>query len=342
MSPTGFLFVDSEHDQSYELAQILLITAKVQTQKLTRVSAMVVVLYDMMLTMDKEIEFFWKQRWSTVKLIYMLNRYGGLFFVLVDTWGKSCFLPPNYLLNQACTFQFYFQQWTGWISVLLVEIILIIRVNTLYERSRKSTVLLAFFFVIQAGIMAAVLSIFDSVTEIFVWVAVNTCGSYEAPPKWVAIFWLPPVIMDFGLLVLTFRKALAIRRMMPGNNWRDFQLHRTLVRDQALYFTGGTRILICSLTNMAFLAFSSSLLCDALGFALGFPCVMGSRILLNLRETARGKPMTSLALTSLRFADNPGMQPVGLSGEISLPEDNDDDDSLPTSFESTGLFEDII
>ncbi|KAI5120050.1 hypothetical protein M0805_007802 [Coniferiporia weirii] len=222
---------------SYEDMQFYTaIFERIQSQKLSRVSSMIIVLYDIMLTMDKEIEYFWKQRWSTVKLIYMLNRYGGLLFVVIGTWGS---------------FQLYFQQWTGWIPVLLVEIILLIRVNTLYERSRKSSMLLAFFFIVQACVMATALSVFELQTDVFVVTHINSCGTHERPPTWLTIFWLPPIIMDLGLLVLTFKKSLAIRRMIPGSDWRDYELHRILLRDQALYFTG---ILICSLTNMAFLS----------------------------------------------------------------------------------------
>lgn len=67
------------------------------------------------------------------------------------------------------------------------------------------------------------------------------------------------------------------------------------------------RIFACSLANMGFFTIYPKILCAALGFALGFPCVMGSRILLNLREIAREEMRcglsTSKVFTSIQFAD---------------------------------------
>ena len=58
---------------------------------------------------------------------------------------------------------------------------------------------------------------------------------------------------------------------------------------------------------MSFFAIYPKILCAALGFALGFPCVMGSRILLNLREIAREEMRcgvsTSRVFTSIQFAE---------------------------------------
>lgn len=60
------------------------------------------------------------------------------------------------------------------------------------------------------------------------------------------------------------------------------------------------------------LAFYSEAMCAALGFALGFPCVMGSRILLNLREIAHEEMQygisTGKVITSLHFAEASALQ----------------------------------
>lgn len=138
---------------------------------------------------------------------------------------------------------------------------------------------------------------------------------------------MPPIVVDFSLFILTLRKSLALYRMSPSKEWEDLRLHKTLVRDQAIYFIGyaylislrfllkrhsAPRILICSLANMTFLVFYPFIICAALGFALGFPCVMGSRILLNLREIAREEMRcgisTSKIFTSLHFAEASALQ----------------------------------
>ena len=63
---------------------------------------------------------------------------------------------------------------------------------------------------------------------------------------------------------------------------------------------------------MSFLAIYPNIMSAALGFAFGFPCVMGSRILLNLREIAREEMRcgisTGKVFTSLQFAEPPVVQ----------------------------------
>ncbi|KAL5522956.1 hypothetical protein ACEPAF_1223 [Sanghuangporus sanghuang] len=330
-------------------------------QRLARLSAMIVVIYDTLLTMDREIEFFWepqKQRWTYIKVIYFVNRYGGLLILVVDTWGfffrlRHClpFAPfvsnlpvlpvvdisisPK-LIRHTIVVQFYFQQWTGWIAVLLVEIILIIRVNTLYERSRTSTLVLSTIFFAQAALMATVLIKWDLISILVFFDDIHACGSQLAPPYWISFFWLPPIIMDFILLVLTLRKSLALRRITPGKSWSELRLHRTLVRDQALYFVG---IFICSLANMGFFTIYPKILCAALGFALGFPCVMGSRILLNLREIAREEMRcglsTSKVFTSIQFAEQTLRQQESIASGSELRIDQDADGHNENETETT-------
>ncbi|OCB90549.1 hypothetical protein A7U60_g2227 [Sanghuangporus baumii] len=358
-------------------------------QRLARLSAMIVVIYDTLLTMDREIEFFWerqKQRWSYIKVIYFVNRYGGLLILVVDTWAADISISPKLIrhtivvqfyfqqwtgiynasyrrssdsrlffrlrhclpfapfvsnlpvlpvvdisispkvIRHTIVVQFYFQQWTGWIAVLLVEVILIIRVNTLYERSRTSTLVLSTIFFAQAALMATVLIKWDLISILVFFDDIHACGSQLAPPYWISFFWLPPIIMDFILLVLTLRKSLALRRITPGKSWSELRLHRTLVRDQALYFVG---IFICSLANMGFFTIYPKILCAALGFALGFPCVMGSRILLNLREIAREEMRcglsTSKVFTSIQFAEQTLRQQESIASGSELRIDQDAD-----------------
>ncbi|KAL5481101.1 hypothetical protein ACEPAI_10042 [Sanghuangporus weigelae] len=304
-------------------------------QRLARLSAMIVVIYDTLLTMDREVEFFWdpqKQRWSYIKVIYFVNRYGGLLILVVDTWAVDIGISPK-LICHTIVVQFYFQQWTGWIAVLLVEIILIIRVNTLYERSRTSTLVLSTLFFAQAALMATVLIKWDLISILAFFDDIHACGSQLAPPYWISFFWLPPIIMDFILLVLTLRKSLALRKITPGKNWSELRLHRTLVRDQALYFVG---IFICSLANMGFFTIYPKILCAALGFALGFPCVMGSRILLNLREMAREEMRcglsTSKVFTSIQFAEQTLRQQesIAMESEFRIDQDADGHDENET------------
>lgn len=76
-----------------------------------------------------------------------------------------------------------------------------------------------------------------------------------------------------------------------------------------LHYT--TRILSIATANMMAVIFAPLLVCFAVGFILGFPLIMGSRLLLNLREMAERDPtgsIPSMTLPSMLFV--PG-QSVG-------------------------------
>jgi len=78
-------------------------------------------------------------------------------------------------------------------------------------------------------------------------------------------------------------------------------LIETLAKDQIFYFFG---IMLCAVLNVVFYAVSAVFICVAVGFVLGFPLIMGSRILLNLREMAADEVKDrerGLSLTTLQF-----------------------------------------
>lgn len=135
---------------------------------------------------------------------------------------------------------------------------------------------------------------------------------------------LPTVLVGLLLLFLTVYKAIQFRRM--SRNGGGSRLFQTLVRDQIMYFVGyafhlminlktfdaNSPLLPCSIflvsgANMIAVSLEPLLICVAVGFNIGFPLLMGSRLLLNLREMAEedlvlGMSVKNTTLTAIRFA----------------------------------------
>lgn len=64
------------------------------------------------------------------------------------------------------------------------------------------------------------------------------------------------------------------------------------------------RVFLCTVVNLFALLFLSSLRDETVSLSVCFPCIMGSRILINLREVAltQARPPTNTNISALRFA----------------------------------------
>ena len=73
-----------------------------------------------------------------------------------------------------------------------------------------------------------------------------------------------------------------------------------------------TRILAVAVTNIIAMVFEPLLICWAVGFVLGFPLIMGSRLLLNLREIAERDQSGSYQDVNLSVHERSGLEPSDL------------------------------
>ncbi|KAG2149087.1 uncharacterized protein EDB93DRAFT_360255 [Suillus bovinus] len=48
------------------------------------VAACAAVMYDWGLTFGQEVELVWRQRWSLMTVLYLIARYGGIGFVVIN------------------------------------------------------------------------------------------------------------------------------------------------------------------------------------------------------------------------------------------------------------------
>ncbi|KAJ7177620.1 hypothetical protein C8R46DRAFT_1328211 [Mycena filopes] len=107
--------------------------------------SLTLLVYDTLLQIKEEYRHVWKSRWTVIKCLYLLTRYGTFISLimslvnLTEHWLPSPHSVPA--CNKVTTFTTAF---SGSI-VALTELILMLPTYTLYERSRK---LLAFFFLL--------------------------------------------------------------------------------------------------------------------------------------------------------------------------------------------------
>ncbi|KAF9054225.1 hypothetical protein BJ165DRAFT_1437025 [Panaeolus papilionaceus] len=197
------------------------------------VSSTVILVYDTILTLDLEIAYVWRSRWSLMKFLYFLTRYSAF----IDTPPLLTFyLAPN-MGTEQCSRLHMGQQWLFGLGVGSAQGILVLRTIALYDHDRN----------LRSYICLFLFLVYTPVTLILVFWA-NAAKFGPTPPgihgchikgKNYILFtaYIALALTETVLVVLTVRQVL--RKF--GHFWRDeekssYSLIRTFNRDGVLFF----------------------------------------------------------------------------------------------------------
>ncbi|KAJ6473688.1 hypothetical protein C8R45DRAFT_1011568 [Mycena sanguinolenta] len=121
-------------------------------------AALTWVVYDVCLTLDREIVSVWRSSWSLSKILFLFSRYHtilSLGFFLMECIGTKHFLlplavdfhgkipPPSFFAPCIANLPV---RLTEVFSILAGELLILIRINTVYGWSRKVVALTLFLF----------------------------------------------------------------------------------------------------------------------------------------------------------------------------------------------------
>ncbi|OCB87155.1 hypothetical protein A7U60_g5669 [Sanghuangporus baumii] len=233
-----------------------------------------VLVYDALITMDKEMKYFWRPTEEYGKQ----NRYTGIF-------GAVAFIFCN------------FAQWTKNIANILM-----IRVLALYSQGllkmqyaeplahvipdRTLSICLKMLLALSAGSKLGLVLYINYSVDVGISslpgdVVVCSQDGFVSW-QWGVVDWILPMAYGVILNVLALYKAAEYWRLSAG--FKGFTLVRVLIQDQLLYFA--IVIACCMFNIMEFrLQFSSDFLSNVFN-AFGNPAflsVLGSRMLFNLK-----------------------------------------------------------
>ncbi|KAH8109219.1 hypothetical protein DFH11DRAFT_1548514 [Phellopilus nigrolimitatus] len=236
-----------------------LFISEIDIGQYTQVAILTLLVYDIIITMDKEIKYFW-------------NCYIGIIGALSDivclgfTWIEG-------LAN-----------------------ILLLRVSALYHQDKRLAACLRTLFGLDAAFGLSILiygNIYRETVVVGLAKGVTVCGYDRNPPKvWGALSWAAPMLYAIILMILALYKAAEHWRETSG--FSQFTLVKVLIQDQAIYFIIGLeanysdRVIFCSVMRIMAIQFyiPNILLADFLTI-LGSPsflCVLGSHLLVHLKE----------------------------------------------------------
>ncbi|KAH8112184.1 hypothetical protein DFH11DRAFT_1858210 [Phellopilus nigrolimitatus] len=259
----------------------LLIT-EIDVSQYTQVAILILLVYNAVITMDKEIKYFWSSPRSFVSLIYFANRYVGIFgaisVIVYNTLQVTETLRLGFLwINGLAT----------WMTVLLIDYILLIRVLALYHQNKRLAACLKALFGLEAAFMLGILiygNIYEEIVVGELAEGVTLCGLNRNPPKvWSALSWVVPLLYGIILMVLALYKAAEHWRETAG--FSQFTLGKVLIQDQAIYFI---MVIFCSVMQIVSdqLYIPNALLAVLLNVlgSQSLLCVLGSHLLVHLKE----------------------------------------------------------
>ncbi|KAG1821216.1 hypothetical protein EV424DRAFT_1644414 [Suillus variegatus] len=191
------------------------------------VAASVGVIYDWVLTFGQEVELFWKGRRSLMTILYLSIRYVGIGYVILKMLSRIMYITLES---------------TNEVVDVMLGVILIARLNAMYQQSRKMLLFLVVIFLairIANAVMAAMSMIHISVEEVVL------SGTYGCKIDYVentvllyTITWVLAIGLELLLLGLTLWIAVKHLRELRQYSTRGVigDCFTVLVKTHLCYF----------------------------------------------------------------------------------------------------------
>ncbi|PAV20810.1 hypothetical protein PNOK_0343700 [Pyrrhoderma noxium] len=253
-----------------------------------QVSICTVLIYDTLLTTDKEVKHFWTgNQYNLLHIAYFTNRYFGI----IDALSR---LPYDSLsaTTRLCAFSLWTRDIGDLLTVIIVDYILILRVLAFWNNNKKLAIIFKSFLVLEAIAKLIIFMVmivkYDPRATILAK-GITVCGGKQDQLALIAklemVDWLMPTIFEFILMIMALYKT--------GLSWRmsgikGSRLIKVIITDQIIYYI---MILFCSIVKIVFFHIQSSAVYTNLGAlqVLGSPsflCLLGSHMFFNLKEAA--------------------------------------------------------
>jgi len=200
-----------------------------EVAKVVNIAFLALTVYEWLITLDQEIEYFWTGKWTLSRLLFFFNRYIPAFIVMFSLLLMSIPNPSTEFCIPAVQFSFF----ATIIALGIVQAMLIIRVWYLFLSQKfvqyGIMVLWAISMVVSltyTGIAATHLDLLNGSNF-----ALDSSGCRVARPVNFWRIFFPSLILHTILYVLTALRALRNRRVL-----KEAPVLKRLLRDGGLFF----------------------------------------------------------------------------------------------------------
>lgn len=267
--------------------------------RLTRTCQLVpsaLMVYDYLISIDREVEYIWKRPRTTTTILYLIVRYFGTVYGLINT---TVFFSD--VSSKFCQVFLGVQGWPSCGVMWLVQAILQLRLYVLYDRSRRVLLFMGFVYVAEILAMAVIL------------VTANlTSGSTNEPIPGLKlctntglsnsfyIFWLP--VLSFECILCSLAVWAGVRRSRndtsPISVSNKIRLLDVLIKGNVGYFL--VIFLVSVVTAVMWGTLSEEWIEVPEGFPHAGTVIAGCRLILHIRDATTPAPEDTF-LESLAF-----------------------------------------
>ncbi|KAF8154462.1 hypothetical protein B0H34DRAFT_524170 [Crassisporium funariophilum] len=243
------------------------------------------VVYDHISTLDLEVELVWQRpQWSMVQILFLITRYVGdarqifcgVVFVRHIVAGSMKVSVISSAIQGLLTCA----------TLATMQGLMIFRISSMYHDQPKVHSLLIAGFLTETALLILLqcLSLISGVsTRLDIPEGVKICAK-EKYPTWFYTLWIPIFLFELMMFLLSVRVGLKYYEfeMLRSRRRHAKSLVYILLRDSILYpFIAMSACIIGSVIWIK-LPFTTLQMVNAFQGAL--PSILGSRLLLNLRE----------------------------------------------------------
>ncbi|KAG2355207.1 hypothetical protein BDR07DRAFT_558368 [Suillus spraguei] len=257
------------------------------------IAAGVVVLYDWVLTLGQEIELIWRQRWSLITVLYLVIRYIGIPYSVINFLVNMPFISVT---NTVSNIMFYVVNLTSVIVAAILGVIMITRLHAMYRRSGTMLIFLIVIFLavnIACLVIAAIALRYQTTMEELVLDGTYMCN-YEYGKNYQLMFlmvWMLITVWEILALCLSVWIAVKhfrdMRRLGPPTGGYCFGV---MMKYHVLYFVSFIAVSCFQFINYSPELMNSNftgtlILYGALQILFGVQrFVLGPRLILSVRE----------------------------------------------------------
>lgn len=277
------------------------------------VSALSFLTWDIIVSFGDEVNYIWVSQWSIPKLIYFLARYYPFLYLI----GANIMSLATDIPKRFCQAYWYWSLIGGPSFVIIIlDIILLLRVFSLYNRNRWLLTFMVLFVVGDAtGALYACSRLAMDLAA----------GVYSVPAPWQGC---TAPVPKFGFVLSAYVPNLTLALVFLGLTlWKLFQTHRSLngsitlkklrelesvspllmafVTDGSVFFALIAAALVVGMIPS--FAVNGPIQSAFLPWTMAFYSYSGAHLILNLRSRVLGESATPTWNDTLEFV-HPGSQ----------------------------------
>ncbi|KAI0319444.1 hypothetical protein OF83DRAFT_790757 [Amylostereum chailletii] len=263
---------------------ILHFAGQAQAFQYVQVAGMALFAYDSVILFTDEVNLIWKSRWTIPKVLYFLSRYVPFVDLSVNLYQTLAHPQPS---PETCHQLFIFVGWSMAVGMALSEVVMILRVYAMWDRSRS---VLYGLGTLWLGLVATSLYLIDTATRTFSFIAIPFPGAsgchYTVGRSFrLATSFLCLLVMEIAIVTLMVWAA--------ATRWRSRYVFKSFdMTFKKLYFDG-VFFFVCLLALSTLNILLTFLIPDNPALTLIFVvplrvahAILSCRLLLNTRRLA--------------------------------------------------------